>query len=233
MERVIIIVRFGVLLLSTPLIAQSVRVYSEFARIDAKGEVTAPAEPREILSPAIVRNGFTSFQIVAQVEPGTPYSLHIGLNPEGAVRVTLYRESGEKLEPVELPYEGSSTQVFWMDLWADRDAPVRRIKVEPQLNATNSNGDWIIYPMEVRVMDAAIQGSGTINEMPLCAPNANSSSEPAISGMHLRNWRQDSALARQFSEAGVSRMKAICEAPPPAANPEWYFKIRDYLFRLR
>ncbi len=231
--RVVPTIRFAVLLLSAPLVAQSVRVYSEFARIDAKGEVTAPAEPREILSPAIVRNGFTSFQVVVQVEPGTPFRLHIGENPEGAVRVTVYRESGEKLEPVELPYGGSSTQVFWMDLWADRDAPVRRIKIEPQLNATDLKGDWIIYPMEVRVMDAAIRGGASVNEMPLCAPDAKSLSEPAIGEMHLRNWRQDTALARQFPEAGVSRMKSICETPPPPANPEWYFKIRDYLFRLR
>jgi hypothetical protein len=87
----------------------------------------------------------------------------------------------------------------------------------------------------VRVMDAAIQGSA-INEMPLCAPNAKSLSEqtpaePSIGAMHLRNWRQDTALARQFPEAGVSRMKSLCQPPP--ANPEWYFKIRDYLFRLR
>jgi hypothetical protein len=227
--------RFALLLLWTPVIAQSLRVYSEFAQINAKGEVTAPAEPREILSPAIVRNGFTSFQIVVQVESETPYRFHIGENPEHAVRVTLYRESGEKLEPVELPYEGTSTQVFWMDLWTDRDAPVRRIKIEPQLTTANLKGDWIIYPMEVRVMDAAIQGgrSSSNNETPLCAPNAKSSEEPTISGMHLRNWRQDTALTRQFPEAGVSRMKAICETPPPPANPEWYFKIRDYLFRLR
>ena len=229
--------RFALLLLSTPLIAQSLRVYSEFAQIDAKGEVTAPAQPREILSPAIVRNGFTSFQIAIQVEPDTPYWLHLGQNPEDAVRVTVFRESGEKLEPVELPYEGSSThssthtstQVFWMDLWADRDAPVRRIKVEPQLNVKR---DWIEYPMEVRVMDATVQGSA-IGETPLCAPNAKSSGEPTISGMHVRNQRQDTALARQFSEAVVSRMRSMCETPPPPANPEWYFKIRDYLFHLR
>lgn len=224
--------RFALLLLSTPLIAQSLRVYSEFAQIDAKGEVTAPAEPREILSPAIVRNGFTSFQIVVQVEPRTRYQLHIGENPEHAVRVTAYRESGEELEPVELPYDGSSTQVFWMDLWSDRGAPVRRIKIEPQLTTANLKGDWIIYPMEVRVMDAAVQGSA-INETPLCAPNAKSFEEPTVGGMHLRNQRQDTALARQFPEAGVPKMKALCEKRPPPANPEWYFKIRDYLFRLR
>jgi hypothetical protein len=230
-------VRFVLLLLSMPLIAQSLRVYSEFARIDAKGEVTAPAEPREILSPAIVRNGFTSFQIVVQVELGTPFRLHVGLNPEDAVLVTVYREAGEKLEPVELPFEDSSTQVLWMDLWADRGAPVRRIKVEPQLTTADLKGNWIIYPMEVRVMDAAVQGSA-INEMPFCTPSAKSPGGPAPGeltqdGMHLRNQRQDTALARQFPEAGVSRMKSLCETPPPVANPEWYFKIRDYLFRLR
>src|ERR1041385_2485379 len=131
--------------LLTQVSAQSVLVYSEFARINEKGVVTAPAQPREILSPAIVRNGFTSFQIVVEVEPDTPYWLYVGQNPENAVRVTVYRESGEKLEPVELPVGGKSTQVFWMDVWADRDAPVRRIKVQPQLSV---KGDWVEYPME-------------------------------------------------------------------------------------
>ena len=37
-----------------------------------------------------------------------------------------------------------------MDVWIDKDAPVRRIKVEPQLYV---NGDWVIYPMEMRVRE--------------------------------------------------------------------------------
>ena len=96
--------------------AQPLRVYSEFAKIDATGHVTAPAEPREILSPAIARNAFSSFQVVVDVPRGTPYQLYIAQNPENAVEVTLYRENGEKLERVEQPVSGNSTQVFWMDL---------------------------------------------------------------------------------------------------------------------
>src|SRR5690349_16586128 len=115
------------LLLVSTAWAQPLRVYSEFAHIDEKGRVTAPAEPREILSPAIVRNGFTSFQVVVDVPPGTPYQLYVVQNPEKAVQVTLYRENGERTDPVDQPVTGSGTHVFWMDLWTARDAPVQRI----------------------------------------------------------------------------------------------------------
>jgi hypothetical protein len=205
--------------------AQSVRVYSEFARINPAGEVTAPAQPREILSPAIVRNGFTSFQIVVQVEPETPYSLYVGQNPEDAVRVTVYRESGEKLEPVDLPYESKSTEVFWMDLWTDRNAPVRRIKVEPQLNVKQ---DWIVYPMEARVMDALVP-----DERPavaLCGEAIVKSSN-TLATARLRNAGQDAALALRLPKPELEKLKAQCATP--LNDPESYLKIRDYLFRMR
>ena len=88
--------------------AQSLRVYSEFAQIDATGKVTAPAEPREILSPAIARNAFSSFQVVVDVPKGTPYQLYVAQNPENAVEVTLYRENGDKLEHVAQPVSGDA-----------------------------------------------------------------------------------------------------------------------------
>src|SRR5438445_5135906 len=103
------------LLLSFPLAAQSLQVYSEFAKIDASGKVVTPEHPREILSPAIARNAFTSFQVVVQVPKGTRFILYIGQNPEDAVRVTLYRESGERLDPVNQPYEAEGAQLLWMD----------------------------------------------------------------------------------------------------------------------
>src|SRR5690349_20068728 len=141
------------LLLVSAAWAQPLRVYSEFAHIDEKGRVIAPAEPREILSPAIVRNGFTSFQVVVDVPQGTPYQLYIAQNPENAVEVTLYRETGDRLERVSQPVSGNATQIFWMDVWTARDAPVQRIKVEPQLHVNN---DWVIYPMEARVTEAVV-----------------------------------------------------------------------------
>src|ERR1700674_4901229 len=59
------------LLAASASLAQPLRVFSEFAAINAQGEVVAPESPREILSPAIVRNGFTSFQVVIQGPKGT------------------------------------------------------------------------------------------------------------------------------------------------------------------
>ena len=232
------------LLLLPAVWSQPLLVYSEFARIDASGRVTAPAEPREILSPAVVRNGFTSFQVVVDVPQGTPYQLYIAQNPENAVEVTLYRESGDRLEKVPQPVSGNATQVFWMDVWTARDAPVQRIKVEPQLHVNN---DWVIYPMEARVMEASAPdikwqpGVGGAAPMALMKQTICSgavvTSFPnspgyAIPGMQYRNAQQDIALAVQASKSELQKLFGSCNAPL-SADPESYLRIRDYLFRLR
>jgi hypothetical protein len=214
------VVRLALLLASIAAAdAQSLNVYSEFAEINANGVVTTPANPREILSPAIVRNGFTSFQVVVKVAPETSYWLYIGENPEDVVRVTLYRESGEKLEPVELPYEGKSTQVFWLDLWTARDAPVRRVKIEPQLKVDR---DWVTYPMEVRVMDAVV---------PDATPPAALCNAERTRDLTFRNVMQDAKLATRLPKADLDRLKSQC--PSTSGYSESYLRIRDYLFRLR
>lgn len=223
--------------------AQPLRVYSEFARIDASGHVTVPAEPREILSPAVVRNGFTSFQVVVDVPQGTPYQLYIAQNPENAVEVTLYRESGDRLEKVSQPVSGNATQVFWMDLWTARDAAVQRIKVEPQLHVNN---DWVIYPMEARVMEATapdvkwqpgVGGAAPIEVMrqTICsgaaATTLANSPGYAIPGMRYRNAQQDLGLAARVPKPELQKLFGSCDAPL-SSNPEWYLRIRDYLFRI-
>ena len=214
----------------------------------ANGDVAAPANPREILSPAVARNGFTSFQIVVKVPDGTPWQLYVAQNPENAVRVTLYRENGERLEPGSEPARGNNTQVFWMDVWADKTAPVQRIKVEPQLNINN---DWMIYPMEVRIMaatvpdgiwPAATTAPGEVMRGFLCgaaaapAPTAPVAADAAagiaIAGLRFRNAQQDRALAAKASRADLQDKFGSCETQPPADNPEWYFRVRDFLYRL-
>jgi hypothetical protein len=224
---------------AVPLLSQSVAVYSEFARIDASGEVTAPAQPREILSPAVVRNGFTSFQVVVRVPKDTPYWLYIGENPMHAAKVTLYRAVGEYLQPVDLPYQGDSTQILWMNVWLDADAPVRRIKIEPQLSVTVPDSDlgWITYPMEVRVMETRIPEAASRSEWYmqtlLCGPGAHPDLEDSpAQPFHSRNERQDIALAEKAPKPELLHLAGGCEAGH-ADNPEWYLRIRDYLFRMR
>src|ERR1700686_3004597 len=75
--------------------AQSIEVYSEFQRVDPFGRIVAAdrAEtPREILSPAVARNGFASFHVAVSVPPQTNYFLYVVTNPVNACRVALYRE---------------------------------------------------------------------------------------------------------------------------------------------
>jgi hypothetical protein len=183
----------------------------------------APAEPREILSPAIARNAFSSFQVVVDVPRDTPYQLYVAQNPENAVDVTLYRENGDKLERVEQPVSGNTTQVFWMDLWTARDAPVQRIKVEPQLHVNN---DWVIYPMEARVMSATIPPDAGAAD-PVCSPRSGIPSD--LVKFRNRNAQQDAALAATAPKDELQKLTAARREP----NPEAYLRIRDYLLRLR
>jgi len=245
LQDTIAVVKAGLILLfcasfSTGAWGQPLSVYSEFARIDDSGKVTAPESPREILSPMLARNAFTSFQIVVEAPKGTTYKLDVAQNPENAVKVTLYRETGDRLAPVDLPVDGDGTQVFWMDVWRDGDSAVERIKVEPQLHL---NDDWIIYPMEGRVMEAMVpRGSlppGTaapsdVMRAFLCAADelpAGAAGDMSIAAMRFRNAQQDLALAAAAPRADLQKTFGLCtDAASP--DPEWYLRIRDFLFRL-
>lgn len=225
------------------LFAQSVQVYSEFAQLNDAGEVVAPKNPREILSPAVARNAFSSFQLAIQVASGVKFQVYIGQNPENAVKVSLYRRDGAKLVPVVVPYEGISSQVFWMDVLLNADAPVRRVKIEPQVGI---GGDWFTYPMEVRVIDAVVRAD---------LPSTHAMAEPfeamraflcggepvplrgapMSAAFRFRNAQQDIALAAAASSAVRDELKRTmggCSAPAPA-DPEFYLRLRDLLLRRR
>jgi hypothetical protein len=212
--------------------AQSLNVYSEFAQISKEGRVTAPEMPREILSPALARNAYTSFQVVVEASPEAHWRLFVGQNPDNAVRVTIYREDGDAIEPVELPTEGDGVQVFWMDLWTDSNASVARIKIEPELYVKE---DWFTYPMEGRVTEARVpDGSQSQPAMKtyLCGGAPAAAPVSGIAGLRSRNAQQDVALAALGSKDQLRKLYGACEASPPD-NPEWYLRIRDYLVRLR
>ena len=231
--------------------AQSVRVYSEFERIDPFGNIV-PAdraeEPREILSPAVVRNGWTSFQVAVSLPQDRSCKLFLGQNPDNAVRAEMYKavfvRVGEQwipdgLEPLSAPENGpvgeapsqvpgQSTVVYWMDLWADRGAPVRRTRLEVQLNCGD---EWTIYPLELRIQAArvpaqagALEAVGGVAAASsdsargplrsyLCGgdPGGSDAGGPAtIRRMIRRNARQDAAIARSL-EAGEGRPAVVGE----------------------
>jgi hypothetical protein len=217
-------------------------VYSEFARVDTTtGEVLAPESPREIISPAVVRNGFTSFQVVVQAAPEDKWWLFVGQNPENAFKVTMYQETATGLQAAELPIRSQGNAVFWMDVWTDADAVVRRVKLEPELNL---HDDWVTSPLEARVVEAStpgvhVEAAGTpVSAMRgfLCGapkmPDSMAVEGISLPNLRLRNARQDLALAASAPQDDLKSLFGGCTAPAPS-DPEWYLKIRDYLFRLR
>ena len=182
--------RFALFLLLTAAFAHGdkVHVYSPFTRVGPDGEVVKPdrgnAAPRHILSPGVPRNAFSSLRIVVELDKPGGYFLEIAQNPDNAVKATLYRENWietpqgyipDTLTRVSIPYQGFATDFrlpgqrvvsFWLDMWVDENAPVDRVKVEPQL-WPESVKDWIVYPMEVRIQQPVVPAAGPVALPPL------------------------------------------------------------------
>ena len=138
------------------------RFLSEFRRVGADGEIVASdaaGTPREIISPAIIRNGYTSFHLVVKGPPSVNFMLYIASNPDRVLRPALYRVSdNDRLEAVKgLSVSGKFNErgvgVYWLDLWTPGPAPVRRIRVEAQLNVGR---DFVISPLELRVQPGTV-----------------------------------------------------------------------------
>lgn len=181
--------------------AQEIHIYSEFERFDPFGNPVAadrdPA-PREILSPAVPRNGHLSLHVVITGPAGSNYLLYTGTNPPGILSVKLYREyftaCGNDFCPDWLAEQASpafgaipefrhdlarpamdrqTTRCYLLDIWAPPDTPPRRVRVEALLKT----GTWQVAPLEVRVlapilapMDAEV--ARTEDVAPLEAPSS-------------------------------------------------------------
>ena len=150
---------------AAPLAAQ-ITLYSEFQRVDPFGKVVAvdrAGRPREILSPAIPRNAWTSFHIAVEVRDSHPVFLFTQQNPE-QLKVTLYKERFVKtaagwipdaLEKVaknpatarlpepDNPIPGQNTVVYWMDIWTPPNVPAGRMRLEVLVK---SGDRWTICP---------------------------------------------------------------------------------------
>src|SRR5262249_54122273 len=180
-----------------PVVAQTLELHSEFLRVDPQGEILsadATPRPREILSPAVVRNAFASFHIVVQSARGN-YFLFVGSNPENVFRTAVYQENfirrGEDwipdtLQPVKPPafgvipdpeagIPGQSARVYLLDVWVPPDAPVGRTRLEVQMKM----GEWTICPMEVRILSARVPELRPRSADPLADP-ALSAGESAL-----------------------------------------------------
>lgn len=226
--------------------AQSVKIYSEFRRVDGKGNILASdrgGKPREILSPGLMRNTYHSVRIVVDPPRNKWYQFELAQNPAG-LGLTVYREvpagAGSprpgRLEKVQMPLQkiGAGLEVFWLDMWTPPQALVRRIRIEAQLH---DGEGWRIAPMEVRVLKgiapkprrtgAALPGWGEPAERPalqalreyVCDDVPKPAFLPlTVAALVRRNAQQDVAIARAL-QLRLGR-KALIEGIVHAAGGE-------------
>ncbi len=151
-----------------------VRIYSEFDRLNAAGEAfeTIPdRDPLEIISPAVVRNGYTSFHVAVTARPGVLYWFAVQTNPPETFRIRVYKESPDRatssLVMDQLTEESkplyflaimpdasgaTATDVYLLDIWTPRDAAVGTVRLEPMVKEAY----WVVAPMEVRILRARV-----------------------------------------------------------------------------
>lgn len=219
---------------------QELLVRSEFQRTGPDGRIVAAdrsAPSREILSPPVARGGYASFHIVVLAPAGTGYTLYLGQNPDNATRATLYREIVEdgipdKLERVTEPVRGviparANAVSYWLDLWVDRTAPVRRIKVEPQALF----GDrWIVYPMEVRIVSRQYDVPKAVaGALP---PPAERADQAILSAFCAEAGPPDTSLTvrslirrNAAQDGGLLAASWKCGDPLPQSR-EWFYTAR-------
>lgn len=195
--------KFSALLLLVGLscFAQRVLVYSPLTRIGPDGDVVqadkGTSEPRAILSPGVPRNGVTPLRVVVELDKPEPFWLDIGQNPENAVKARLYRENfvetplgfmPDTLTEVSIPYRGFESDfrlpgqkavTFWLEMGVPKDAPVDRIKVEPELYV-ESIKDWLVYPMEIRIQEPVLPNSGSVVRRTAAEPAVTAPADAAI-----------------------------------------------------
>jgi len=163
--------------------AQEIRIYSEFERFDPFGNPVAADRdmvPREILSPAMPRNGHLSVHVVVTAPAGTNYFLYSGTNPPNILQVRIYREyftrCGDGYCPDWLAEQRSpsfgampesvhdssdpamnrqTTRCYLFDILAPADIEPRRVRVEALLKV----GTWYVAPMEVRIVAPTVPDS--------------------------------------------------------------------------
>jgi hypothetical protein len=214
--------------------AQEIHIYSEFERFDPFGDPVAsdrdPA-PREILSPAVPRNGHLSLHVVITGPAGSNYLLYTGTNPPGILRVKLYREyftpCGNDFCPDWLVEQASptfgaipefrhdlarpamdsqTTRCYLLDIWAPPDTPPRRVRVEALLKT----GTWQVAPLEVRIL------------APILAPVAPDSAHA---------WAEDIAPLDAPSSATARIQLFRYLAGLPAELPPQVLRVRDVIQR--
>jgi hypothetical protein len=204
--------------------AQDIRLYSEFERFDPFGSPVASDRdmtPREILSPAMARNGHLSLHVVITAPAGTNYLLYTGSNPPDILQIKLYREyfspCGNDYCPDWLTEQNTptfgvipefrqdlarpamdrqTTRCYLLDIWAPPGTPPRRVRVEALLKT----GTWLVAPLEVRIVAPTVPeiNSTHVSEDRVFAENVAPLDEPSSATAQIQLLRYLAGLPIQL-----------------------------------
>lgn len=233
-----------------PLASQTLEIHSEFLRVDPWGQflsADATPHPREILSPAVVRNGFASFHIVVR-SSRTNYFLFVGTNPPDVLRTAVYKEQfmerdgtwfPDALNPVPLPdfgvipdpegsIPGQSARVYLLDVWVPPETPPGIVRLEVQLKT----GSWIVRPMEVRVLNVSVPPMQSHSPEPLPGvekPAVESAMAPVLQFLEKRRsarepGKQPPRTVRAVIRRNAEQDMALAETLNPGP---WQQKLTD------
>lgn len=198
---------------------QRIAVFSEFQRPRPDGEVCradrAPSR-REILSPALVRNGWASFLFTVEAPAGEPYTVYVAQNPDNTAQVRIYQleyaDAGgewvpDRLRPMAQPVqavldEGQAAQAYLLDLFLPASTPVERFRLEIQLYA---GGRWTIYPMEMRPVEPVAPPAAPLRGR--LAPVAARADETV--SLALRDAACQDGTAAELAELKLESLRAV------------------------
>jgi hypothetical protein len=204
--------------------AQDIEIHSEFQRYNPFGEVVAQdreINPREILSPAVPRNGHLTVQVVVTAPAATNYFLYVGANPPDTLKVTIYRQHfvpcGRDICPdwlTEIPspsfgavpelggVPGQTSRSYIFDIWVPHDVPPRRVRIEGLIKT----GIWNVAPMEVRVIEPTVPESLNLPRERNLAPIT----EPASATAHRQFLRYMNGLQPQLPP-GILQLRDLLQ----------------------
>ena len=228
--------------------AQDIRIYSEFERFDPFGNPVAADRdmaPREILSPAMPRNGHLSVHIVVSAPAETDYFLYTNSNPPGILDMRIYREfftpCGEGYCPdwlaeQRLPAFGvvpermhnddpaldkQNTRCYLLDIRAPADVPPRRVRVEALLKV----GTWYVAPMEVRITAPTVPdvpGDAGFREdiAPLDAPSSATAHRQLLRYLEGRppEWPVQLLRVRDFIQRNAAEDMLLARSLEPGSS---------------
>ena len=187
--------------------------------------------------------------------------------PVDACHVSLYKEHFTKtkagwipdaLEPVlRLPHfgampdpadkiPGQTTRVYLLDLWIPPDARPPGFRLELQLKV----GDWVVWPMEVRVLPFSVpaqSGRGVTQAAAGGRAAGCRLGSAGAGGGPIRRRRRIAGDRRGFGAGGDpaerdsghgaggnrwigTALRKVWEAPR-AAGAEGYLRVRDWIYK--